>query len=112
MTLRSGSSGRDIEVGDDLWLYASSYTNNKPSVRFEVVPVPDELARALAHTQRRAGAGEVQRADAGAADGEEGGGSDGLNEEACGAVAVVGGTTWRQEVDGMMRDGPLSIFIV
>ena len=51
VTLRSGSSGRYIEVGDDLWLYASSYTNNKPSVRFEVVPVPDELARALAHTR-------------------------------------------------------------
>ena len=51
VTLRSGSSGRYIEVGDDLWLYASSHTNNKPSVRFEVVPVPDELARALAHTR-------------------------------------------------------------
>ena len=36
VSIRSGTSGKYVEVGDNLWLYASYYSHNKPSCRFEV----------------------------------------------------------------------------
>ena len=45
IAIKVWESGRYLEVGDDLWLYASSFTHNKPSTRFEVEPVSPDLLR-------------------------------------------------------------------
>ena len=51
VSIRSGTSGKYVEVGDNLWLYASYYSHNKPSCRFEVHGVDANLVRSLTGTR-------------------------------------------------------------
>ena len=51
VSIRSGTSGKYVEVGDNLWLYASYYSHNKPSCRFEVQGVDASLVRSLTGTR-------------------------------------------------------------
>ena len=41
VAIQSASSGRYVEVAPDSWLYASSYSPNKPAAQFEVHPLSD-----------------------------------------------------------------------
>ena len=51
VSIRSGTSGKYVEVGDNLWLYASYYSHNKPSCRFEVHEADASLVRTLTGTR-------------------------------------------------------------
>lgn len=47
VAIKVWENGRYLEVGDDLWIYASAFTHNKASARFEVEPVSPALLRSL-----------------------------------------------------------------
>ena len=51
VAIQSASSGRYVEVAPDSWLYASSYSPNKPAAQFEVHPLSDATARVLLATR-------------------------------------------------------------
>ena len=48
VAFKSWQNGRYIEVTDDLWLYASSFTHNKAAARFVVESANPGLVRSLA----------------------------------------------------------------
>ena len=48
VAIKSLVNGRYLEVADDLWLYASSFTHNKHAARFVVEPADDTLVASLA----------------------------------------------------------------
>ena len=73
VSIRSGTSGKYVEVGDNLWLYASYYSHNKPSCRFEVQGVDASLVRSLTGTREyRESAGARSGWDVRGADKSEG----------------------------------------
>lgn len=85
VSIRSGSSGKYLEVGDGLWLYASYFSHNKPACRFEVHRADPSLVRTLMATREyREGTGDrfgwdlrgvstvSEQADGGATGGYEG----------------------------------------
>lgn len=51
VAIRSGLNGRYLEVGADGWIFASAFTHNKASARFDVEGVPPDLLRSLAATR-------------------------------------------------------------
>jgi len=51
VSIRSGSSGKYLEVGDGLWLYASYFSHNKPACRFEVYHADPSLVHTLMATR-------------------------------------------------------------
>ena len=59
VSIRSASSGKYLEVGDGLWLYASYFSHNKPACRFEVHRADPSLVRTLMATREyREGTGD------------------------------------------------------
>ena len=47
VAIKSWESGRYLEVGDERWIYASSFSHNKPSARFEIEPVSPAMVASL-----------------------------------------------------------------
>ena len=50
ISIRS-SGGKYVEVGENMWLYASHFSHNKPSCRFEVQRADESLVRSLTSTR-------------------------------------------------------------
>ena len=51
VTIKCASNGRYLEVGNDGWVYASSFNHNKAAARFDVVPVSPEMLRSLSQSR-------------------------------------------------------------
>ncbi|KOO22796.1 hypothetical protein Ctob_000642 [Chrysochromulina tobinii] len=60
VAIRCDANGRYLEVSPDGWVFASAFTHNRLSARFDVEPVSPELLRSLVHTREfRERAGNV-----------------------------------------------------
>ena len=52
VAVRCHESGRYLEVASDGWIYASSFTHNKLSARFDVEPVSPDMVRSLVRARQ------------------------------------------------------------